>query len=204
MSFPQNTTQYSNQPPPGKESLCTLSTCPVSRSIFKYQPILSYNSPILALFALITIGHLVLGIRYRTWPFMAAMVIGTLLETLGYFGRTMGHFNPFKEDWYMIQITVLTFAPAFFCAAIYMSLSRIVTVHGEQISRIRPVWYTRIFVTFDIISLGIQGSYCFSHLPSYCINDRQVLVEEWLLLPATPSNRISASMSCSVLLPFKS
>jgi hypothetical protein len=33
-----------------------------------------------------------------------------------------------------------------------------VIVYGERISRIRPVWYTRIFVTCDIISLSLQGA----------------------------------------------
>lgn len=32
-----------------------------------------------------------------------------------------------------------------------------IIVYGEGISRLRPVWYTRIFVTCDVISLSLQG-----------------------------------------------
>ncbi|KUL88420.1 hypothetical protein ZTR_05412 [Talaromyces verruculosus] len=47
--------------------------------------------------------------------------------------------------------------PAFYSAGLYLCLARIVIVYGEKISRIRPAWYTRIFITCDIISLSLQG-----------------------------------------------
>ena len=52
----------------------------------------------------------------------------------------------------------LTIAPAFFTAAIYICLGRIVIVYGEDISRIRPRTYTILFVTCDIIALVLQAA----------------------------------------------
>jgi hypothetical protein len=150
-----NTTEFPNQPE--NSDACTLEICPVERSIFKYQPIAVLAIIPLVFFAVLTIGHTIVGFRYRTWPFMIAMVIGCLLETIGYIGRLLAHNAPFDDTWYLLQICVLTFAPVFFCAAIYLSLSRIVTIYGAHISRIPPVWYTRIFITCDILSLAMQG-----------------------------------------------
>lgn len=98
------------------------------------------------------------------------MFIGSLLEALGYLGRTLGHNDPFADDGFMLQAIVLTFAPVFFCASIYMSLSRIVSFYGEQMSHIRPVWYTRIFITFDVISLLVQGNFISTSSSYFPIN----------------------------------
>lgn len=58
----------------------------------------------------------------------------------------------------MMQISCLTFAPAFLAAGIYFNLSRIVVVFGTQNSRIPPPWYPRIFITCDVISLVLQAA----------------------------------------------
>ncbi|TPX23572.1 hypothetical protein DIZ76_012906 [Coccidioides immitis] len=59
---------------------------------------------------------------------------------------------------FMIQICCLTIAPAFLAAGIYFTLSRIVTTFGADNSRIRPLWYPRIFIPCDIIALSLQGA----------------------------------------------
>jgi hypothetical protein len=56
-------------------------------------------------------------------------------------------------------LVCLTIAPAFFGAAIYLCLSRIIIIHeGENISRLKPRNYTVIFVTCDVISLVLQAA----------------------------------------------
>ena len=67
MSYPLNTPEFPNQPLDQND--CTFLTCPVDRSSFGYLPLLSYAVVPLAGFAIITIGHGVAGIKYRTWPF---------------------------------------------------------------------------------------------------------------------------------------
>jgi hypothetical protein len=59
---------------------------------------------------------------------------------------------------FITQLTTLTLAPAFFAAAIYFSLARIVLTFGAEYSRISPKNIPRIFITCDVISLILQGT----------------------------------------------
>lgn len=52
----------------------------------------------------------------------------------------------------------LTIAPAFFSAAIYLCLSRIIDIYSASVSRLKPQFYTYIFVTCDLISLILQAA----------------------------------------------
>jgi hypothetical protein len=62
------------------------------------------------------------------------------------------------EGWYLRYLICLTIAPAFFTAAIYLCLGRIITVYGEEHSRLKPRTYTYLFVTCDLISLVLQAA----------------------------------------------
>lgn len=61
----------------------------------QYLPSLAGNTIYAAAFGLLLIAQLGLGIRYKTWGFMAGMVCGLLIEIVGYVGRIMLHNNPF-------------------------------------------------------------------------------------------------------------
>ena len=139
------------------ESLCTFDTCPISRSIFRYQPNLAMAVVPLVLFGLLTVGHAISGWRYKTWTYTISILIGLSLELAGYVGRILAHYNPFLMSYYLLQIVVLTCAPVLFCAAIYICLGRIVVICGPEQSRLRPAWYTPIFLTCDVTSLALQG-----------------------------------------------
>ncbi|KFY24032.1 hypothetical protein V493_05479 [Pseudogymnoascus sp. VKM F-4281 (FW-2241)] len=154
-SFPESDT-FPNQPM--DPSLCNFDTCPLSRSIFRYQPNLAMAIVPLVLFGLLTVGHMISGWRYKTWTYMISILIGLFLELAGYVGRVLANGNPFLKDYYLLQIVVLTCAPVLFCAAIYICLGRIVIICGPEMSRLRPTWYTPIFLTCDVISLALQGA----------------------------------------------
>ena len=49
-------------------------------------------------------------------------------------------------------------APAFWSAAIYLTLKHEVNVLGQQYSPLKAEWYPYIFVSCDIISLILQGA----------------------------------------------
>jgi len=55
------------------------------------------------------------------------------------------------------QLICLTIAPAFITAAIYLCLARIIIVHGEQHSRLKPRTYSLFFVGCDLLSLVLQA-----------------------------------------------
>ena len=80
---------------------CTVKTCPLDLAqIIGYIPTLAGNSLFLGLFGLALILQVFLGIRFKTWGFLLGMVLGLLLEILGYLGRVELHNNPFSADWF--------------------------------------------------------------------------------------------------------
>lgn len=81
-------------------STCTISTCPASFRQIEYTPNLAGNSFFLAIFCLCLVAQLFLGIRYKTWGFLAGMVGGLALEILGYVSRVKLHDNPFSDSWF--------------------------------------------------------------------------------------------------------
>lgn len=137
---------------------CTVDTCPASESIYGYAPGLPENAFFAGLFALLAIAHAVQGSRHKTWSFLIAMVLGCASEAVGHGGRIMLHFDPFDMAGFNIQICLLTMAPAFLAAGIYLCLKHLVLTFGEGLSRIKPMYYTWIFITCDFISLALQGA----------------------------------------------
>ncbi|EEQ30402.1 hypothetical protein McanMca71_002295 [Microsporum canis] len=139
--------------------LCTFDICDISISWYKYRPSLPANAAFAALFFISAVIFLIQGVVTRRFiGFTIAMVLGTIGETIGYVGRILMWNNPWKQIPFMIQICCLTLAPAFLAAGIYLTLSRIVTVFGAENSRIRPLWYPRIFIPCDIMALALQGA----------------------------------------------
>lgn len=63
-------------------SLCTLETCDLSLSAFEYRPTVVGNTIYAALFAVFCIGQLVLGIKFKTWGYMGAIILGLVCSTL--------------------------------------------------------------------------------------------------------------------------
>ncbi|KAF2403470.1 parasitic phase-specific protein PSP-1 [Trichodelitschia bisporula] len=141
----------------GNNDHCTKATCSIDDSIYHYLPSLASNSAFIAIFAITAIVHLIQGIRYRTWTFCIAMVLGTVGEAVGEGGRIMLYFNPFSDPGFKLQIVLLTLSPAALAAGIYLTLKHIVITFGTSFSRIKPNWYTYIFIACDIFSILLQG-----------------------------------------------
>ena len=70
----------------------------------------------------------------------------------------MLHHNPWSGNAFDIQIVCLIIAPAFIAAGIYLNLKHIVLEIGTSFSRLRPKYYTWIFILCDIFSLVLQGT----------------------------------------------
>ncbi|ERF75848.1 hypothetical protein EPUS_01214 [Endocarpon pusillum Z07020] len=138
--------------------LCTIDTCPLELASIEYIPTLPGNALYVSLFALCLLVQLYFGIRYRTWGFLAGMIGGLVLEILGYVARIQIHFNPFREDPFLMYIVCLTIGPAFLAASIYLTLSRIITVYSPTLSRFQPRTYTIVFIIFDFFALLLQAA----------------------------------------------
>lgn len=139
---------------------CTHVTpeCPVEYSIYTYRPNLGANVFFLAAFAISAILQLFFGLKYRTWTFAIALVLGCLCETIGYVGRVLLSINPYDMNGFEIQYICLIIAPSFIAAGVYLSLKHFVLVFGEKYSLLRPNWYTWLFIVSDIIGLVMQGA----------------------------------------------
>ena len=57
--------------------------CPVEFTIYGYYPSLGANAFFLAIFAACFGIQICLGIRYKTWTYFIALVLGTFAEALG-------------------------------------------------------------------------------------------------------------------------
>ncbi|KAF2871570.1 RTA1 like protein-domain-containing protein [Massariosphaeria phaeospora] len=132
--------------------------CPVEDTILGYYPILGVNAFFLGFFALCGAIQLGMGIRYKTWTYMTAVLLGCAGEAGGYAGRVLMHSNPWGDIGFNLQIVLLIFSPAFLAAGIYLSLKHIVIQFGESWSRLRPAWYTYIFIACDVSSLVMQSA----------------------------------------------
>ncbi|RAL58755.1 hypothetical protein DID88_009170 [Monilinia fructigena] len=137
--------------------LCTLDTCDLSLASFEYLPTVAGNTIYAVVFGILLFAQLGLGIKFKTWGYMVAMIFGLILEIVGYIGRILLHYSPFDNNDFLMYLICLTIAPAFLTAAIYLCLSRIVIIYGQEISRFKPGTYTIIFCTCDIISLLLQA-----------------------------------------------
>lgn len=149
--------------PYGPNANCVLDQsspyyCPVTDSVYEYRPSLGANITFMILFSIAMAIQIYQGLRWRTWWFLGAMILGCICEILGYAGRVMLWQDPFSFAGFMLQIIMITLGPAFFSAAIYFTLSRIVVYLGKDYSRLPPRAYYYIFIPCDIVSLSLQGT----------------------------------------------
>lgn len=80
-----------------------------------------------------------------------------LMRSTGYVGRIMLSDDPFNKLGFQINVILLTIAPAFLSAGLYVMLKRLVVFFGPEYSRISPSAYAYIFVAADIVSIVLQG-----------------------------------------------
>ncbi|KAK5168334.1 uncharacterized protein LTR77_006903 [Saxophila tyrrhenica] len=137
---------------------CTISVCPVELSVYGYRASLPFSATLIALYTLCAVAQTYLGWRYKTWSFMAAMLLGCFVELLGYVGRIMMWQNPWNDGGFIMQIVLITIGPVFFSAAIYVMLYQIAMYISPSSARFSPKIYYWIFIPCDIVSLILQAA----------------------------------------------
>jgi hypothetical protein len=98
-------------PPQYWNLTCTLDTCPLECGQLEYRPNFAGNVTYTAIFGIILVAQLALGISYRTWGFAIGMFCGLLLEIIGYAGRIMLYNNPFDFNNFLLYVC-LRFQPS--------------------------------------------------------------------------------------------
>lgn len=144
--------------PPGPDTYCTIDTCSLLLANFKYLPNLTGNSIFMAIFTILFLISLPLGIIKKTWGYTAGLNTGLALEIVGYAGRIMGHNDPFSFNAFLVYLILLTIGPAFLTASIYLCLARIIVVYGPQYARFKPRTYSIVFMCSDFLALVLQGA----------------------------------------------
>ncbi|KAL8670187.1 MAG: hypothetical protein Q9168_005265 [Polycauliona sp. 1 TL-2023] len=148
---------YSNYVVYGPDANCTLALCPAKLSVYEYRPSVAANVCFLLFFAIAMIIHLIIGLKWKQWFFVVCMTCGCICEIVGYGGRLWLWQNPFSFQGFLMQIICITFAPTWFTAAIYITLSKIITYLGPQYARFPPKFYYWFFIPCDVLSLVLQA-----------------------------------------------
>ncbi|KEZ42560.1 hypothetical protein SAPIO_CDS5790 [Scedosporium apiospermum] len=142
----------------GPSANCTLDLCPLEYSVYRYRPSLPANIVFIVLYALALLVHAYLGFRWKQIWFMVCVILGCLVEIVGYIGRIIMHGNPFLFAGFMTQIVFITSGPIFYTAAIYITLSKAISHFSPSLSRFPPRLYYWIFIPADVICLVLQAA----------------------------------------------
>jgi hypothetical protein len=80
------------------------------------------------------------------------------VEVIGYASRLILSNDPFSPTGFKLNIVLLTFAPAFLTAGIYLLLKQLTLSLQPRLSPLKPSFYTPIFVSCDILAILLQGA----------------------------------------------
>lgn len=131
--------------------------CPVKLTTLGYYPNYGLNIFLTIAFGIAFIASLAIGIKKKTWSYMAFLAAGTLLETAGYAGRILLAKNPWDTDAFQLQICAIVLGPTLICVSIYLTLKHICLSLNPGLSRVRPHLYPYIFVPADVSCLLVQA-----------------------------------------------
>lgn len=96
-------------------------------------------------------------IKSRYWWYNVTFFAGYALEVIGFVGRIISFNDVENHNAYLTQFVGLTIAPAFIMAGFYFLFAQSVVLHGRQYSVLKPLWYSYLFITTDILSLVVQA-----------------------------------------------
>lgn len=74
--------------------------------IYHYVPSLGWNASFLALFALSALVHSYQAYRSRFWIFYPTLVLGAVVEVMGYAARVWSSQDVYKLDPFLMQIVL--------------------------------------------------------------------------------------------------
>uniref|UniRef100_A0A060TAK6 Sphingoid long-chain base transporter RSB1 n=1 Tax=Blastobotrys adeninivorans TaxID=409370 RepID=A0A060TAK6_BLAAD len=129
-----------------------------SYSLFGMVPNRDANLAGVILFAIVWGFQTILSAWYFQWWWLVTSFIACGLETGGYVGRYLASFTDHDSmNDFLVQIICLTLGPAFLTGGLYYQLAKVVTIYGEQFSVLKPMHYSALFITCDLISIVLQA-----------------------------------------------
>ncbi|KAL8398582.1 hypothetical protein RB594_008419 [Gaeumannomyces avenae] len=147
--------------------------------LYRYVPDLLAAITSAAIFAILTVLHLLRIARHKSYYFLA-FAVGGIFEMIGYVGRAMSHGDKTSLGPYIMQSLLILLAPALFAASIYAILGQlIVAVRANHLAPIRASRTTKIFVGGDVISFLLQmvggGLQAAGSLDFYLLGEKIIL-----------------------------
>ncbi|KAH7106600.1 RTA1-domain-containing protein [Auriculariales sp. MPI-PUGE-AT-0066] len=111
----------------------------------------------IVLFGISTTLHIGQSVVHRLWfPLWTAALCG-VGELIGWSARLWSAINPAADDPFLMQISSTIISPTFLVAANFVILGRVIFLVGPEYSRLSPTWYTKVFLTADLVALVIQA-----------------------------------------------
>lgn len=136
---------------------CTTGTCPVDEGFFSEPPSLAGAAVLLAVFSALVPINLWIGARHKTTVYSLTLVIGLLVEVMGYVGRLLLRTDLASKTYYLLFLLGTIAGPTFISAAIYTILPHILAVYGGDVSIVpSPVWLNYFFLFANIFTLFFQ------------------------------------------------
>ncbi|KAG7661338.1 RTA3 [[Candida] subhashii] len=115
------------------------------------------NIIFLVIFAITFLYTALMLIKSRYHWYNVAFTCGLALEFIGFLGRVLSFGDMTNDNFFLLQLVPLTLAPAFLMGGIYFLFGQLIVIHGRQFSWLKPLHYSYIFISCDILSLVIQA-----------------------------------------------
>lgn len=115
------------------------------------------NLALLIIFSLFFLVQTISCVFFHQWWFLTCWSCGMILEILGYVGRIWSSQNIMSFPAVVTQLVCLTLAPCFMMAGIYYIIAQLTLIYGEEFSVLKPMQYSLIFITSDVISIILQA-----------------------------------------------
>lgn len=126
-------------------------------SNYGYTPSSAWCTAFIVMFSVSALIHSLQAWRAKYWVVYPTLVLGALIEILGWSGRLWSSENVLFITPFLVQICTLIMAPVFFSAFDYIMLGIAIRRLGPQYSVLRPMYYFIVFLIADIVSLILQA-----------------------------------------------
>ncbi|GAA5990631.1 hypothetical protein JCM10908_003161 [Rhodotorula pacifica] len=124
---------------------------------YGYVPSISLAVVFLVVFGITSLLHLVQLVISRRYWWMVCMVIGGVLEVLGWAARLWAHWAPLSFNAYVMQICCLIIAPTFYSASLYWAGGLAIAHVAPQKSWLSGNAFKITFIIADVVSLVVQA-----------------------------------------------
>lgn len=139
------------------EATYNLQELEMEYNLYGYIMNLGANYFFLVMFALILLFNVGMIWKSRYHWHNVTFVCGLILETIAFLGRVLSSTDYANMDFYLLQYTPFTIAPAFIMGGIYFLFAQNVVLYGKEYSMRKPLWYSYFFIACDVICLAVQA-----------------------------------------------